>query len=102
MTEAQAAVNAIADALPSGDWSSALDRYVAYSNCGQDAIFDFIRYFWTFPGFFGLQMRGKLRKDVIRVFGGDLFVPNPVVDHIRELMDGATSATPAGQELAAQ
>lgn len=97
MTEAQAAIAAIADALPSGEWASALDRYVTYSNTGQDAIFDFIRYFWTFPGFFGIQMRGKLRKDVIRVFGGDLFVPNPVVDYIRELMANA-SADPAQGE----
>ncbi len=89
MQEARTAVDTIAEGLASGGaWGPLVERYTRYSDGGQDAIFDFIRYFWSFPGFFGIQMRGKLRKEVIRLFGGDLFVPNAVVDHIRELMAG--------------
>ena len=89
MQEAQAVVRAICEVLQSGDWSGVAERYTTHSNTGQDAIFDFIRYFWSYPGFFGLQMRGKFRKDVIRLFGGDIFVPNKIVDEIRTLLEQA-------------
>jgi 1H-pyrrole-2-carbonyl-[peptidyl-carrier protein] brominase len=89
MQEAKAVVSAICEALQTADWATVAARYTQHSNTGQDAIFDFIRYFWSYPGFFGLQMRGKFRKEVIRLFGGDIFVPNKIVDEIRTLMTQA-------------
>lgn len=89
MQEAQAVVRAVREVFESEDWSGVAERYTKHCNTGQDAIFDFIRYFWSYPAFFGLQMRGKFRKEVIRLFGGDIFVPNKIVDEIRSLMDQA-------------
>jgi FADH2-dependent halogenase len=95
MQEAKAVVSAIGEVLQTGDWDGVAQRYKKHSDTGQDAIFDFIRYFWSYPGFFGLQMRGKFRKEVIRLFGGDIFVPNRIVDEIRALMDQAEAPAPA-------
>ena len=86
MLEGMAAVDAVLRVASGETWNEAIAPYVRYSDTGQDAIHDFIEYFWTYPGFFGVQMRSRLRKEVIRLFGGDIFQPNQVVDQIRSLM----------------
>jgi hypothetical protein len=73
MLEAAAAEKAIVEGLERGDFRAPFEEFVTYSNRGQDAIFDVIRYFWKFPSFFGIQTRGALLKDIIRLFAGDCF-----------------------------
>lgn len=96
MQEGLAAVDALLAVRNGKSWADAVGAYCSYSDIGQDAIFDFITYFWKYPGFFGLQMRGRFRKDVIRLFGGDMFVPNPVVDQIRGFLKESQAETAAG------
>lgn len=95
MQEGRAAVDALLSVRAGASWQDATATYTDYSNIGQDAIHDFIAYFWKYPGFFGAQMRGRFRKDVIRLFGGDMFVPNPVVDQIREYLRESETSAPS-------
>jgi flavin-dependent dehydrogenase len=97
MQEARAAVDAIVRIRAGQSWRDATAQYAGYSDGGQQAIYDFINYFWKYPGFFGVQMRGRFRKDVVRLFGGDIFVPNAIVDQIREYMNPSQLAE-AGAE----
>jgi 1H-pyrrole-2-carbonyl-[peptidyl-carrier protein] brominase len=86
MHEARAAAEAIVEVLSSNDWREPLARYTRYSDTAQDVVFDFIHYFWKYPTFFGYQMRGKRRKEVIRLFAGDCYKPDDlqIVKIIRE------------------
>lgn len=78
MSEARAAADAIHRAVETGSWEQPFADYVAFSNRGQNAAFDLIRYFWKFPAFFGVQARGPMRKDFIRMLAGDLFEPHDI------------------------
>lgn len=73
MLEARKASSVIVSALQSGSCAQPFAEFEAFSNLGQDGIYDLVRYFWKYPAFFGIQSRGKLRKDIIRMFAGDVF-----------------------------
>ncbi|WP_394846460.1 tryptophan 7-halogenase [Pendulispora brunnea] len=68
MLEAKAAAAAVAEGLRTGDFREPVANYVAYSDVGQNAIYDFIRYFWKYPAFFGIQSQGRMRKSIISLF----------------------------------
>ena len=68
MLESRAAATAISKGLASGDFEAPFADYVTYSDIGQNAVYDFIRYFWKYPAFFGIQSRGRMRKSIISLF----------------------------------
>ena len=76
MSDARAASQAILQALESGNFHSPFVAYAKRSETGQRTACEIIRYFWKYPSFFGYQMRGKLRKDIIRLLSGDIFQPD--------------------------
>jgi len=92
MTEARAAARTIVAILTGADWQEALSSYVAYCDRGQNVAVDILRFFWQFPMFFGFQIRGRHRKDFIRLLGSDLYTPetNALVKLIREQLRQAT------------
>ncbi|MEM6931842.1 MAG: NAD(P)/FAD-dependent oxidoreductase, partial [Myxococcota bacterium] len=73
MTEARAAAMAVLEALATGDSRVPFEAYAQFSDRGQEAAVDLIRYFWKFPAFFSFQTRGATRADMIRLLGGDCF-----------------------------
>lgn len=78
MTEAQAATRLIAGVLSGGHEAEAQRTYVDFCERGQSAVHDLIRYFWTFPSFFGFLTRGSLHEDFKRLFAGDVFGEEPL------------------------
>lgn len=77
MTEAEAAAKMISRVI-GGESAEALSHeYMEYCNRGQSAVYDLIRYFWTFPSFFAFQTKGKLKDDFIRLFAGDVYGEKP-------------------------
>jgi flavin-dependent dehydrogenase len=75
MLEAKAAAEAIDEGIRTGSFAEPCARFAEYSNRGQDAIYDFLRYFWKFPAFFAIQTRGLQRRDFIHLFAGDFYNP---------------------------
>lgn len=75
MLEAKAAAEAIDEGIRTGSFTEPCARFRDYSNRGQDAIYDFLRYFWKFPAFFAIQTRGLQRRDFIHLFAGDFYNP---------------------------
>lgn len=71
LVEARAAAKAIDQALKTGDQKKAFEMYSEYSDTGQNAALDVIKYFWHFPVFFGFLSRGKYRKEIIRLLSSD-------------------------------
>jgi len=71
--EAKAASAAIAKAIETNNHSEAFAEYVQFSDNGQNRAADLIRYFWNFLPFLNYQVRGNLRKDIIRLMDGDCF-----------------------------
>lgn len=96
MTEARAAACAVLEALQHGDCAQPFSDYAEYSDRGQQAAVDLIRYFWKFPAFFQFQTRGETRSDMIRLLGGDCFTTDhiPVLDMMRRSLDEASHVTP--------
>jgi FADH2-dependent halogenase len=96
MLEARAGARAILRILRGSDEREQLAAYCAYCDAGQDVALDVIRYFWKFPIFFGYQMRGRFRKDIIRLLGSDLHAPGEVgaVEIIREQLRTAARSAP--------
>ncbi|MFT5680369.1 MAG: flavin-dependent dehydrogenase [Myxococcota bacterium] len=72
-SEAQAAADAIIEARKTGERTEAIADYVRFSDRGQTAAYDLIRYFWRFPAFFAFQARGALRDDYIQLLAGNCF-----------------------------
>lgn len=71
MLEARRASAAIQEALATGDCTVPFEAYARFSNQGQHAARDLIRYFWRFPVFFGYQTRSHYRKDIIRLLSSN-------------------------------
>ncbi|MEO1229212.1 MAG: NAD(P)/FAD-dependent oxidoreductase [Myxococcota bacterium] len=78
MTEASAAVELIAGMLEGVHETEAQRAYVDFCERGQSAVHDLIRYFWTFPSFFGYLTRGSLHADFQRLFAGDVYGDEPL------------------------
>jgi FADH2-dependent halogenase len=78
MVEGYAAADAISEGLRANAFADPLDRYRRFSNRGQSAAGDVVRYFWRFPAFFSFQTRGKTRQDMIRLLAGDCFGEEPI------------------------
>ena len=87
MLEARAAANAIQHYLTTGD-ESAFQDYEQYCNRGQSGAFDLIRYFWKHPIFFGYNIRGRYRKDIIQMLGSDMHSPSlpPALSFMRSAL----------------
>jgi len=73
MNEAKAASNAILQALKQNDSSKAFADYVDFCRKAWQGLSSFPAYLWNFGRVLDLQSRGKLRKDIIRMFDGDFF-----------------------------
>lgn len=86
MTEAQAAARLIQKVLEGGHEAEGQRHFVDFCERGQSAFHDLIRYFWTFPSFFGFLTRGSLREDFQRLFAGDVYgdQPMPALDSMRK------------------
>ena len=91
MSDARAASEAILQSLASGSFQAPFLQYCRRSETGQRAAHDIISYFWKYPTFFGYQMRGKLRQDIIRLLSGDIFQPEQF-EAIKLIRQGLSSA----------
>lgn len=103
MQEARLAAGHIDEVLDGADWRPAMEAYARACDRGFDVAFDVIRYFWRFPVFFGYQMRGSLRKDIIRLLGSDIHAPEPLpaVEVMRSALRRASESPPSmGHALA--
>jgi len=73
MVEAKAAAMAIDKAITSGNQKVPFTEFANFSETGQNAALDVIKYFWHFPVFFGFLSKGKHRKEMIRLLSSDCF-----------------------------
>jgi 1H-pyrrole-2-carbonyl-[peptidyl-carrier protein] brominase len=95
MQEARAASTAIQEAIATDSCKEPFDKYVAFSNVGQDIAYDFIKYFWKFPTFFAYQINSSMRKDIIFLLGGDIFPPRQLkaIEAMRKSLQTGDNAT---------
>lgn len=76
MTEARQIAIGLDECWQSGDFSKTFAGFANWSNTGQNIAHDLIKYFWSYPVFFGYQMQNSvLRNEVIQLFGGACFHP---------------------------
>ncbi|MEE8056556.1 MAG: NAD(P)/FAD-dependent oxidoreductase [Pseudomonadales bacterium] len=76
MLEGRKSAQAICQVLEGEHWQSPFYEFRDWSDTGQDIACDLIQYFWKYPVFFGYQMQNTvLRREVIRLFGGECFEP---------------------------
>ncbi len=97
MIEARAAKKAIVEIRGGGDSQRIIEEYMRYCDAGQNSALDVLRFFWRFPVFFGYQVRGRHRKDLIRLLGSDLYAPerNALLRIFREQLAQAAKQSTA-------
>lgn len=72
MQEARDAARRIEAIMDGAAWQPQMEGYAAYCRRGFSVAEDLINYFWKWPIVLGFQMRGSMRRDMIRLFGSDI------------------------------
>ncbi len=82
--EGRAAAKAIVEGIRTGDFKKPFYEFTQFSELGQSAAADLIRYFWRFPAFFSFMTKGKTRQGMIDLLAGDCFCePSDVLKKMR-------------------
>ena len=72
LADARAAADATHSALNTGRDALYFSRFMAASKVQHEAIDDLIRYFWRYPSFLAHKARGETRRELVRLFAGDV------------------------------